>query len=88
MGLGGASRGQGVGNSEGDDKDKTESVQAERSAEAQLLPGWHMPGNQELQGCGCVCAWPSTQLALSMCLRIKPAWMEGDDSTSMDLPTV
>lgn len=88
MGLRGASRGQGVGNSEGNDKGKTKSIQEERSAAALLLPGLHMPGNQGLLGYECVYAWPSTRLALNACLRIRPAWMEGGDRTSMDLPTI
>jgi len=46
-----------------------------------------MPGNQELQ-MPFVYAWPGTEQALTECLTIKPAWMQGDNGAGVARPAL
>lgn len=77
-----------MGNSEGDDKEKASSSKLKARQQFCCSLDFTCLATRSSKHHAFVYAWPSTQQALNMCLRIKPAWMEGDNSTSMDLPTI
>lgn len=85
MGLEVVSRGQGVGNLESNDKEKASSSKLQEAQQFCRSPGFTCLATTSSKCYELVYAWPSTQQALNKCLRIKTAWMKGDDSTTYNI---